>query len=228
MKIVWKIIKYIVFIAAATAFVTGIISMTAAKAPAQMKKVLWNDALTETYVRENGDIRIWYVREYEDNYSSPDGTFYFSRVRYIPDAEQWQVTVGCNDSTVRDLAAKRGISLDTKKENFSFVLKDDNGNMYGEYDSIFARRTRHAFRRLIFDGVSKNGVSKLTLCIYYTGDTENGTLPEKPLCELKIYDSALRLGEWTGDDGKAPPESKTQFTHCKTTTNQSEETTDDN
>lgn len=199
MKIVKRCIKYAIYAIALAALIVLIIGSFNVNAPKELTKIIWNSALTQAYTDDPDSFRVWYPQEFEDNYSTDDGKFYFCNVRYIPDALQWQVTVGCNDSTVRDFAEDRGISLSSDEENFRFVLKDSEGNIYSEYDYLYVHKSRHGFRRLIFTGVPKNGISKLTLCIYYTGDVKD-TLPGKELAALDIYDAEIKMQEWDGED----------------------------
>lgn len=232
MKKVWKAVKYLLIAVVICAFVTAFISMSSASVPSAMTKVSWNDRLVETYNEDPEGFRVYYISAFEENYSTSDGKFYITKVRCIPDACQWQLTVGCNDSTVRDLAKQRGISLDAKEENFRYILKDENGVIYSEYDYIFAKKNRHSFRRLVFDGFPEAGVSRLTLCIYYAGDVADGTLPKRPLAEVKIFDPVIRLDEWMESDASKPPEKRTDFTHCDAvildSTSQNEVTGNDN
>ena len=213
MKKVFKFIKIGIYLIALGAFIILIIGAFNVNPPKEYCELLWNDKLISVYENDPESFRVYYLSEYEKNYSSEDGKFSFCKVRCIEAAQQWQITVICNDSTVRDLGEKIGSKLSSDKENFTFVLKDQDGNIYSEYDYIYTHEKRHGFRRLVFDGIPRNSVSKLSLCIYYTGDIQNGSLPAKPFVTLSVFNSDLTKKNYLEDDAKHPPKEKTVFMH---------------
>lgn len=124
--------------------------------PDSMKRIHFNEALTE-YYRENG-VPVAKTQVLGAPYDDPDlGRFFCDYLVVVEDAEQLQITVRYNVSTLEtiaeDLELTEALDPDSK-EHFTFRLRDNYGNVYENvevvaYESSFMYR----YMRLVFDEV---------------------------------------------------------------------------
>ena len=153
-----------------------------ARPPEGVRDILVN----ETLAGSAGD-SVWYQKRFDQPYYTEGSRIAVTCVRYISPLNQWQISVQANVSVFRDLAEKKNLaSVPDGFSDFRFRLYDDTGREYTSYDYADFSKTRHRYRRLIFDGVSGKGVSELTLDIYYKEETE-------PTVSIAIYDLNLPL-----------------------------------
>jgi len=215
MKKVFKYIRYAIYCIALALFIILLAGSCKINPPSELSKIVWNDTLISAFNEKPDSFRVYYSPTFEDAFQINDGMFFLSNVYSIPRAEQWQLTVSCNDSTVKDYAEKIGKNLKADEENFRFTLMDQDDSIYSEYDYMYVHKSNHGYRKIIFDGIPKNTVSKLTLCIYYIGDTEDGSLPAKPIAVLNIYDESenKQLQLYRGDEIESAPNEQAELKH---------------
>lgn len=157
--------------------------------PAKMRRVLWTPAAAAVY-EQNGR-KAFGAQKQDLNYSYDDpkeGNFFASHLIRIPAAEEVQVTVRYNISTLTRYAQR----YDRAEEeiSFAFFLSDNEGRHYpltaSDTDEAFHR---YHYLRLAFDGVDCDAVTHLYLDIYFT-DAVN--LEEQPLASILIYENDLK------------------------------------
>lgn len=183
-KVIGKIIKYgfIALIVAVNAVILW--RMFSSGDPSSMKKLLWNENTAVAYEKSGSALEIIKQKEYKN--LTADGKFYFSNMRYIPEAKQMQITVRYNRSTLEKLAADYSLSgIPEKDANvFEFTLIDNNGNRYYSSAETYDTKTVYIYRRYIFDGVELDGVESINLNVYYN---ENIEYDNAPYGELLVY-----------------------------------------
>ena len=150
-----------------------------ARPPKGARDILVNEQLSGA-----SDVSVWYQKRFDQPYYVQGSRIAVNCVRYIKPVDQWQITVQANVSVFRDLAEKKGLpAVPDSFSNFRFRLYDDAGREYTAYDYADFSKTRHRYRRLIFDAVNGRDVSELTLDIYYKDETE-------PTVSIPVYDAA--------------------------------------
>ena len=178
--------------------------------PKEAKVLLWDEAGYEAYAADPDGFELYshkldsYVikgagEQVIRNNMTADAYFSFTDVCYSPTADQIQLTLRYNVSTLEHV--KDDLELDALKEGepFIFRLVDGEGDerkVYGEYvytasKKDFLGKPRYEYRRLLFSGVDMSEVQTLTLQIYYA-DMPDGS---EPLDELMIYDKEYEVAE---------------------------------
>ena len=153
-----------------------------ARPPEGVRDILVNETLASA-----DDPTVWYQKRFDQPYYIEGSRFAVNCVRYIKPVNQWQITVQANISVFREFAEKRGISpVPDDFSDFRFRLYDDCGREYTEYDYADFAKSRHRYRRLVFNSVSGNGVNELTVDIYYKEEND-------PLVSIPVYVKSLPL-----------------------------------
>ncbi len=142
--------------------------------PKEMKNIYFTEELTEHYNNTSGDIgaltqELLNSRNYGYD-DAKEGNFFCKYFVYIPATKELQITLRYNESLMKNIKDKYGISLDADSEdNFSYRLvamrKNDTPDenlsaeklgtpmeaeiVAEEYDSFLMYR----YVRLVFDGV---------------------------------------------------------------------------
>lgn len=164
-----KILKYI-FFAFLVCFVIAlsIRLYTSSYYPSDMKKIYFNDTLTEHYF--STDNFEAYTQELGYHYDDPDyedNYFFADHLIYIPEAKQLQVTLRYNDSALPKLATKYGLEQipEASPDLFLFTLStlceeiDENGEkktVTRRYDCSYLytdEKFMYNYIKLVFDGV---------------------------------------------------------------------------
>lgn len=149
--------------------------------PGSMKELVWNGSALEAYRTEGEELEVRYYPS-GDSFSD-DSMFSISKATYIPSIGQWQATVRYNKRALRYLSADYGLEELPQGETYVFMLRDNHGNVYKDYEYTAASRSEHEYRRVIFDGVDMDDVTILTLEAYYIGDVSESGLR----AELYMY-----------------------------------------
>lgn len=168
-RIVKSTVKWLFLIAVILFFGTMFLRMCLSEDTAKAKRYLWTDESAALYAADPAAYEV-YEMKLTDNYSEM-GYFYTDNERYAPAAKEFQFTVRYNDSTLRYLMEKYGISeAELPEEPFLYVLSDGSST-WTAYGSLSDHRALHNYRRLIFTGVEvTEATGALTLSIYYAGD----------------------------------------------------------
>jgi hypothetical protein len=201
--------------------------------PASMKKISVSEPTYNAYVENGNELGVYYQNlDYMSRDENALGYFGATKVDIIPSAEQIQLVLRYNNSTLRYVA--EDLELDTvpgREENvFDVALtvttdltpenKDDNcGNPYENPSQISEKKYYHSdfmlsdaknvhnYRKYIFEGVSidENTIA-VFVDIYYKGDKSAPDYEnDSPICTLCIYwyGSDLQTRELTKDDRQA-------------------------
>ncbi len=202
--------RVLVGVVITSVFVVLFWRMLAARVPSELLTLSPNDALLEAYEKEGEGLYMFTqeqntITRTEKNY----GYFAISDAVFIPSAEQVQVLVRYNDSTLDALVTDYGLDFepDSDKDWYDVTLvvatdkTPENGddNLSSDPESVLLTRIkptqvsasehhgRHSYRRLIFDGVSMDA---LTLAVYadfyYVGDIAYEA-PDFDIYEAEAY-----------------------------------------
>ena len=194
MKTVGKVIKYIfyIFVFAVCALVIFRSCIMFDYYPSQMKSILWTDSTRQTYRADPNGFEA-YSQVLVFSYDDPDeGNFFASNQLIIPSAEQLQITVRYNDSTLERFADK--FEMEIADLSFVYYLSDQDGNHYPLTLSASDRAFNlYNYERLVFEGIDISKVTNLYLDIYIDG---NADLEGKPAACIPLYDSERSLKEY--------------------------------
>ena len=168
--------------------------------PSAMEEVYFNQTLRAHYDATGGDMDIYTQKiriPYDD---SDDGNFFSHALFLIPKAEQLQITVRYNSSSVRNLREEYGQDLLPDDSAFIYKLVASDGQIYSLSEEKQAERFMYRYRKLIFDGVkfplpheceivtdaagNQSGSFYFTLNIYIEGI-------EEPIARLPIYETHM-------------------------------------
>jgi len=228
-RIVGRIVKYLCI-----AVVFAVIAFLLWRAfvsdvpPDSMNDLVMNDALAEAYEKE-GKLTLTY-KEY-DNATRADknyGYFFITRVDIIPEANQIQLVLRYNNSTVSSLKKDYGLEKEPAREEDLFDLtlvsvtdltpENKNDNAAKDFDPEVMKKTRYFptesytvsdqknmynYRKFVFEDVP---IEELTLAlyvdIYYNEDInyENDAYGTLCIWDYLAYD---RSHELTANDIKA-------------------------
>lgn len=179
--------------------------------PARAKAILDNEALESAYSENGGLPPRAYLQEPVTPYDNKEKAhFFFNFFVYIPDADQVQLTLRYNNSTLEDL--KKDMELDAIPEGdtdeLRFYLRDASGQVYPCIEENYSEFLIYNYRRLVFDGVTLalndteiGSAGYFYLDVYYgDADVENDVpygsmlvfVPEKP---VKDYTLPATIGE---------------------------------
>lgn len=175
--------------------------------PKEASAVLWDDTGYAAYAADPDGFQLishpidsYVIKETGEqvvrNNMTADAYFSFSDVCYSTSAEQVQLTLRYNVSTLEHV--KRDLELENLAEGepFIFVLEDDEKNRYEEYvyttcSRDFLGKPRYEYRRLLFSGIDVSDVKTLTLKVYYAEKTDD----EDFIDEIMIYDKEYENAE---------------------------------
>lgn len=199
--------------------------MCSMKTPDSMKTLLVDDALHKAYVESNGELEMFkQSMSNEEKFTTADRNYgYFSIVDvvFIPSADQLQIVLRYNDSTIRSVAEDYGLdevpSSDAELFDVTVIKtvdltpdnKKDNGIGEGIskeriYPStVVAERSGiHNYRRFIFNGVDASDAEGIFADIYYVGDINYDELSYGTLCLYSCEKENLPV-ELTSESKKA-------------------------
>ncbi len=205
-KIIGKIIKYAFF--ALIILVNGVLvfRMCSSGEPSSMKVLMVNDNTLAAYAKSGDDLDLFYqnqdrITRGENN----SGYFSVQQVVFIPEAQQVQVLVRYNNSTLRALAKDFNLeSIPDRAENLFDVTiikttdltpdtTEDNANAeflakerFYPSEMIMDEKNIYNYRKFIFDGVSTEDAVGIFVDIYYNQQIDYEAKSYGTLC---IYDN---------------------------------------
>lgn len=179
--------------------------MCAMRTPSSVKTLLTDDALCEAYRKNDGKLDMFkQSMSSDEKFTTADrnyGYFAIVDVVFIPEAEQLQIVLRYNDSTLKAVAEDYGLdevpSVDAELFDVSIIktvdLTPDNkkDNEIGEgiskerifpSKSVAERSGIHNYRRFIFNGVSAADAEGIFVDIYYIDDVDYNELSYGTLC----------------------------------------------
>ena len=189
--------------------------------PSDIKTLAVNDSLMTAYAEKGEELSIIYqeyqiystekVVRYDERGNPIDnaGQAYFAVpvAIFIPDADQLQLVLRYNTSTLKYLAEDYSDICptvpDRSEEVFDITvvtvtdLTPENPNDNYSPDRIAeerftysdvksAQKLKHNFYRMTFDGIDLEGVLRVYVCIYYKGDVD---YTEDPYATVTVYNS---------------------------------------
>ena len=176
--------------------------------PQPVKVIMVNDSLQAAYESNNGKLTVFYqdqskYTQAEDNY----GYFAATQCYFIKEADQLQVTLRYNNSTLKYLREDYSlINIPEREDNvfditvvvaYDLTPDNDSDNFGNDEESVrFERfystdmlshqKTLYNYRKLTFDDIKiDESVLAVYLDIYYVGDANYN---EEPYGTLLLYD----------------------------------------
>ena len=184
--------------------------------PAKIQRLTVNDSLREAY--EDGQLLL---ETQEQRTLTSNGLFAVRQCIFIPEANQIQIVVRYNNSTLRKLAQDYGLeSVPEKAEELFDVsivktidktpmditdntdpeaLSEERYHPTGEPETAYKRL--YSYRRYVFENVSREDAVGMFVDVYYKGDVNYEKDPYGALC---IYEDGAPMEEvkLTGADKK--------------------------
>ena len=167
-KKIGKIIKY-----ACYAIILLIVSLliwrmcSFSSTPAEMESLSWNKATAAAYGEYGESMQVLTLNMSEKYRISPDGKFSVRAVYYIPEADQLQLTVCYNDSTLKELDGEYGSSW-----SLDFIITDDKEREYSGEFAGSAEQGVYNYARFIYDNIELDEISELALVVRLSDSTE--------------------------------------------------------
>ena len=172
-RLIGKILSAAIKIFAVALIAFLLLRMFTSKPPSSMKKLIFNDNLLSVYNSSEGQTEILTVIS-SDSFSD-DGMFSVYSTYYIPDAGQIQFTVRYNNRVLNYLEQDFPGAKAAEGEIYGFRLRDNFDNEITGYSYTEKERFGYTYRRLIFEGVTLDGINALYVDDYYTGDPDKKT-----------------------------------------------------
>ena len=173
--------------------------------PSEMKTLIGNDKLSAAYTEYNGELNIFYQGDLDNitrtEYNS--GYFSFHNVAFIDEAEQLQVVVRYNNSTLKNLALDLNLAEADARESDVFDVRitvmydltpdnenDNNGETpdtvkkvtYTASECKAMQKNLYNYKKYVIDGIKiTDDVIAVYVDIFYDKDV----MSEGTLC---IYD----------------------------------------
>ena len=187
--------------------------------PSSIKPLMANENTVAAYKEHCKNLRL---ETQEQRTISSSGKFSVTECVFIPQANQIQITVRYNNSTLKYLADDYELpeAPDRKNEIFDVTIvkttdltpdnpKDNTDKSTLREDRYFpsgeaktAYKTLYSYRKFIFDNVSYEDAVGMFVDIYYKEDIDYSSTPYDALC---IYDALMPIEEipLSGADKKA-------------------------
>ena len=126
----------------------------------KMKKYVWTEEAKLLY-EDKGSFSVWELTEFND--SSLDRIFYIGSLYYTEELSQFQFMLRFNENnaSVKEIEAPEG-----EEERFLFVLADDKGNRYAEYEYITDSAMMYGYYRIVFSDVDLTEATELNVYVY--------------------------------------------------------------
>ena len=141
--------------------------------PAAMEELSFNETLRAHYSEVGRDMKV-YTQDIRIPYDDSDEGYFFAHSLFlIPDADQVQITVRFNRSTVKKMQELYGDAV-ADENSFSYRLSDSQGNVYLPSDTEKDSRFLYRYRKLTFDGVAFPLPSEVVLTEKEDGTKEGG------------------------------------------------------
>lgn len=159
--------------------------------PKFSKTYIWTQQAIDEYKASEDDFKVYNISKKatitED--ITGNGSFSVMSTYYTPSAKQVQFTLCYNNSTLKYLKERYNLSETPKGEVFVCTLTDNNGHMYTEYDFLTHSKNLYNYRRIVFPDIETEGLTSLTLKIYYAQDV----LYSVPYAKVDIFNIENRL-----------------------------------
>ena len=187
--------------------------------PSAIKPILVNEQTVAAYRKQGNELRLEIQQQ---RTITESGKFSVTDCVFIPEANQIQVTVRYNNSTLRKLAEDYELSEIPSREQELFditIVKttdltpddpDDNTDKaklkeeryYPSGEAKTAYKTLYSYRKFIFDNITYEDAVGMFVDVYYAEDINYNDTPYDALC---IYDALMDIEErsLTGADKKA-------------------------
>jgi hypothetical protein len=204
-KIIGKTIKFAFFVLIFLINAVLIFRMCSSGEPSSMKVLMVNEKTAQAYVKSGDDLEVFYQRQ--DTITRGEhnsGYFSVEQVVFIPEAEQVQVLVRYNNSTIKALANDFNLPSvpDRNEDLFDVTLvkttdltpddKEDNTDTdtllkerFHPSSMIKDRKGLYNYRKFIFDGVKAEDAVGIFVDIYYN---QQINYEDKSYGTLCIYD----------------------------------------
>ena len=212
-KYTWRIVGYIfkAICALLIAAVIGLLIWRIADSrtdPQAVKQIMVSDALHNAYEKNGGKLTLFYqdqskFTQAEDNY----GYFAATQCYFIDEAEQVQVVLRYNNSTLKYLSEDYSLAAIPSRDDQVFdvtvlvaydLTPDDTSDNFGNdegsvrFERFYAtadlshKKTLYNYRKFNFDGIKiDDSVLAVYLDIYYVGDVD---YDKEPYGTLLLYD----------------------------------------
>ncbi len=194
--------RFLVVVAIGAVFAALLWRMVTSRVPSELKEISRNEILDAAYAERKSDLRIVTqeqnsITRGEKNY----GYFTACQMLWIPEAEQLQLLIRYNDSTVKatvrdyDLAAAPDPELDwydvtlvvatdltpdNEEDNITELIDPEAvllARLHPTEVSMRVHKGLHSYRRLVFNGVKEENLLAIYADFFYVGDkayeTEN-------------------------------------------------------
>ena len=159
------------------------------------KSYCWTDAGRTAYNESGGAMAVYQidpVSEIGEATTKKKNSFAFgiSSVYLTPAVSQLQFTLRYNDSMLTRLQAEYDLDAPPEGEAFVFVLADNLGTVYTEYQYLADERNVNNYRRLVFEELSfGEEITEYVVSVYYAGHVEIA----KPLITLSVWQAGTEL-----------------------------------
>ncbi len=218
-KIVWKLIKAFFWLIIFAVNVIMLWRVLFSGDPSEIKPILVNEQTLSAYEKVGDELRLEVQMQ---RTITESGRFSVTDCVFIPEAEQIQITVRYNNSTLRKLTEDFELEKMPNREEELFDVTlvktvdltpenpEDNTikstlreeRYYPSAEPKTAYKTLYSYRKFIFDNVSYEDAVGMFVDIYYVGDKDYTDTPYDALC---IYDALMDIEarELSGADKRA-------------------------
>ena len=209
LKIFGKVIKYsfyLVIIAINTIMLWRVLF---SGDPSAIKPLISNERLVSVYSEKGNDL---ILQTQKQKALAESGRFSVTDCVFIPEADQIQITVRYNNSTLRRLKEDFALSEvpDRKAELFDVTIvkttdltpdnDEDNTKrenlkeerFYPSYEAKTVYTRLYTYKKFVFEDIKWKDAIGLFVDIYYNGDMDYASSPYDVLC---IYDSRMDMEE---------------------------------
>ena len=176
--------------------------------PSSLKPIMVNENTLEAYEAHGDDL---VLETQEQRTITASGLFSVTSFVFIPEADQLQITVRYNNSTLRKVAEEYELDEVPHREGDVFDvtvvkttdLTPDNTEDNLDPETLAEERffpsemkegykKLYSYRKYIFDGISYDGAVGIFADFYYSGDVDFEKEPYGALC---LYDSEMPMIE---------------------------------
>lgn len=178
-----KFFKSIGMLLIAAVYVLLIGRMLLARPVGEMREYLWTDKSAEYFNASPDDFKP--MKQQLEQVIDDNGYYHISKLAYIDDIGELQITVRYNNSTLEKLDGFYSDRVDAG-ESFVFTLTDDSGKLYDTYKYASSENFIYNFRRLVFENVDIASANKLYLNVFYANDISSSS---PMFVSFKVYDS---------------------------------------
>ncbi len=135
------------------------------KGSSKVKKYIWTEETAQLY-KQNGKLDIWKLTAYNkpnENMELTEKLFFIDNLTYTTETSQFQFMLRYN---ILNEEIKKFVSKSDSENPFVFVLKDNKGNTYTEYQYIEDSALIYGYYRIVFSNIDIKKASELSLYVY--------------------------------------------------------------